>query len=94
MPFRKPYLEIFARLKKIKKTKGGYMKTTNNKNAIIMEQNTNTTNRPQGIGISTYKEIGRKRYYLTIRLSDECKNGFFEFFVRMETKEKKMHGMT
>lgn len=53
-----------------------------------MEQNTTTTKRPQGIGISAVKEIGRKRYYLTVRLSDTCKNGVFEFFVRMETKEK------
>ena len=36
LPFRKPYLEIFARLKKIKKTKGGYMKTTNNKKSKFL----------------------------------------------------------
>lgn len=54
-----------------------------------MEQNTNTTNRkPQPIGISVVKQIERKLYCLSIRLSDEGKNGVFTFYARMETKEK------
>lgn len=53
-----------------------------------MEQNNNTNRNPQGLGISAVKEIGRKRYYLTVKLSDECKNGVFTFYARMETKEK------